>query len=85
MMVAGHVWVFRADDGWVRCTVMCLVAHHSSGDADGEFLYLFSDVTKEGVAGPSSYQHDGVDRDVVKMHRHGAAGTDGMCANVSRS
>jgi hypothetical protein len=44
---------------------------HASGDARAELLNLAPDVAKEGVAGPMTNEHDGVDGYAGQVHGHG--------------
>ena len=52
---------------------------HFRGDTKTKFLNLLSDVMKESEARPSSYQHDGEDRDSGEIHGHCGPGSDRVC------
>eukprot|EP00957_Ditylum_brightwellii_P195255 14874927-Ditylum_brightwellii.AAC.1 len=45
---------------------------HEGGDIFSELLGLLADVEEEGIRAPSANQHDCVDRDIGKVHVHGA-------------
>jgi hypothetical protein len=55
---------------------------HLAGNAGTEILNLATDVAEEGVAGPTAYQHDRINRDVGEVHGHGRSGSDGMGAHL---
>ena len=60
-------------------------AQHAPGDARAEILDLSTDVLKKCVAGPSSEQHDGVNRLFGQLHGHGCARADGVGAHIIRT
>ena len=49
-----------------------------------ELFDLFPDVFEESIAFPSPNQHNGEDRDVIQVHRHGGATANGMGPNFGR-
>ena len=51
---------------------------HFGGDVAAKVGDLFSNVTEEGIAGPPTQEHDGVNRDMVEIHGHGRRGTAGV-------
>ena len=57
-------------------------ADHAFGDARTELQDLPTDVSEEGVGGPTPDEHDGEDRDPGEVHRHGRSRADGVCADV---
>ena len=50
----------------------------------GELLDLLSDVEQEGVAGPSAYEHDGVQRYANEVYFHRGAGPKRVSSNFVR-
>ena len=54
---------------------------HLGGNITPKIGDLLTDVAKEGIAGPPSQKHDGVDRNVVEVHGHGSRGPTGMETN----
>ena len=82
-------WVVRCAAVSVRYGRYCVgsseeifVLEHEGGDVGGETLDLFSDVSEEGVAGPATDDHDCVCGDFGKIHCHGCARSEGVCADV---
>jgi hypothetical protein len=59
-----------------------LARKHFLGNVLTEFHYLFSDVSKECVAGPATNQHDHEDWAFSEVHCHGRARSNRVCANV---
>lgn len=55
---------------------------HLGGNIAAKVRDLFSNVTKESVAGPATQEHDGVDRDMVEIHCHGGRGPTRVQADV---
>ena len=51
----------RARDLWriVGCGEEGIVLEHATGDVVGELLHLFLNISKEGVVGPATNEHDG--------------------------
>ena len=43
---------------------------HTTGDVVGELLYLFSNVSEEGVRGPEANEHDGEGWESVQVQLH---------------
>ncbi len=62
--------------------VEVLVLDHLRADPAAELLHLFPNISQEGVGGPPSDDHDGVDGDVVEEHRHRGARANGVGADV---
>ena len=82
--VSGGSGVFVGDECWVRHGEEFVVGEHALGDACAELLHLFLDVTEEGVAAPSAYEHDGAHWHVVKAHGHGSSGLHGVGSHFVR-
>ena len=64
-------WVITAQ-GWNVIKLGCL--DHVGVDVTAKVCDLLSNVTEESITGPPTQEHDGVNRDVVKMHGHGSGG-----------
>ena len=47
---------------------------HALGNVLAELGDLFAVVAEEGVGGPVSNDHDGVDQDLCKVNCHGSSG-----------
>jgi hypothetical protein len=47
-----------------------------------KFHHLFVNILQKGIAGPSSYQHDCVNRAFPQIHCHGHSQSDRVCANL---
>jgi len=56
--------------------------NHAVGDTNTEFLYLFANVSQEGIARPSANQHDCIDRNISEVHSHCCTRTDGVRAHL---
>ena len=59
-----------------------LAFEHVTGDVVAKHLDLLSDVANKSVTGPSTHNHDGVDRDVGEAHCHGGTGQKRVSANI---
>jgi hypothetical protein len=56
--------------------------YHLGRYIGSETINLFADVTKESVAFPSPSALDGGSGNLREVHRHGAAASEGMAADV---
>ena len=43
---------------------------HSLCHIVAKLLYMFSNILEKGVTGPSVYNHDGIDLDLIQKHDH---------------
>ena len=66
-VVAGDLWSI------VGCGEEEIVLEHVTGDVVGEFLYLFPNVSEEGVRGLAANENDGEVWDSVQVHLHGGS------------
>ena len=74
-LVCGLVVRRRIDTGYViEVAVLC----HLFADVLCELHDLWAEVDEEGVAGPSSDEHDGVCGDAGHVHGHGGRGSNGF-------
>ena len=62
--------------GWNVIKPGCL--GHFRGDVTAKVCDLLSNVTEESIAGLPAQEHDGVNRDMVKIHGHGSRGPAGV-------
>ena len=67
-------------EGWD--VVKVLMLYHSGGDVVAELFNLFADVAEKIIAGPSSNDHDGVNRYVIEIHCHRCSAANGVCSNI---
>ena len=61
-----------------------LILNHSLAHIMTELFDLFSYISQESVAGPSSNKHDGINRDFGEVHRHSRSRSERMCSAIFR-
>ena len=54
----------------VECGEEGIVLEHATGDVVGELLYLFPNISEEGVRVPVTNDNDGEGWDSIQVHRH---------------
>ena len=74
--MAGDLWSIFG------CGEEGIVLENVTGDIVGELIYLFPNVSEEGVGGPAENEHDGEGWDYVQVHRHDGSRAYGVGSDV---
>jgi hypothetical protein len=88
----GGEWCAVAWSSWIFVLMVCQAVrhgikiirvtwHHCSANSCAEFLYLFSDVSQEGIRAPPSLEHNRKSWDLIEVHSHRSTWSDGVASN----